>query len=146
MTMEPKKISRRLILKENHSTAIKVSKLMDLADELGISFSFSGQRVLLQDSDRDPNLPNLFVEDIEDNHWFEEFPFVTEYRLVYDNPAYLAQQKAEQEEYQKAEDEKVRLKYERAKAKKQEEERLRAEAIERAEREQLATLKTKYGE
>lgn len=147
MTTEPKKISKRLVLNDNHPTAIKVMKLMDLADQLGLTISFSGQRVMIQDTDRDPNLPILYCEDIEgEGHWFEEFPFTTEYRLVYNNPKYIEQEKLEYETRRKAEQEAVRIENERIAAKKKEEEALRALAIEHKERQQLADLKAKYGE
>jgi hypothetical protein len=141
------KIAKRLVLNDNHPTAIKVMKLMDLADELGLTISFSGQRVLIQDTDRDRGLPPLYCEDIEgEGHWFEEFPFTTEYRLVYTNPKYLEQLEQERIEREKAELAKAAAEYDRLKAKKQEEEARQARLVEARERQQLADLKAKYGE
>ena len=87
------KIAPRLRLKDNHPTAVKLAKLCELADDLGIGFSFYGQRVVVEDKFRDENLPPLYLEDIEEGQWFTRFPFATEYKLVYDNPEYIAQQK-----------------------------------------------------
>lgn len=140
----PKKIARRLVLRENHTTAIKITKLCDLANELKISISFYNQRVIVEDEDRDKNLPTLYLEDIEEGQWFEDFPFQSEYKLVYDNPEYLAQQKAEQEELDRERAEDFRI------AKEQEEIRARTEAEEKAkalkarELRILAELKEKY--
>jgi hypothetical protein len=141
---EPKKLSRRLVLKETHPTAVKISKLMDLADELGISISFFHQRVLIKDKDRDDNLPPLFLEDIEEGHWFESFPFETEYKLVYVNPEFLAQEKRENEERIKIRYEQERLDKEKAAQLIAEKTAAAARALEVRERSILAELKEKY--
>lgn len=138
------KIAPRLRLKDNHPTAIKIAKLCDLADELGITLSFYGQRVVVEDREREKNLPPLYLEDIEDGHWFEEFPFSTEYKLVYDNPEYIAQQKKEQEERDRKREEELRIAKERAEEVRKREEARRAAQIEASERKQLAELKEKY--
>src|SRR5574339_247322 len=138
------KIAPRLRLKDNHPTAVKIAKLCDLADELGIGLSFYGQRVVVEDRDRDKNLPPLYLEDIEDGHWFEEFPFATEYKLVYDNPEYIAQQKKEQEERDRVRAEEARVIKERTKAKAKAKAERRARKQEARERQQLAELKAKY--
>ena len=90
---EVKKISKRLFLKDTHPTMVKINKLYDLAEELGISFHFESGCCLVLDNDRDSNLPDLLLEDIEENHHVNSFPVVTEFKVVYDNPAYLAEQK-----------------------------------------------------
>lgn len=142
---ESKKLSKRLVLKDTHPTAVKISKLMELADELGISISFLHQRVLIKDKDRDESLPPLFLEDIEEGHWFESFPFETEYKLVYVNPEYIAEQKKEQEEYAQRRAEEIRLAKEHAEESARLEAEERAKALEARERRMLAELKEKYG-
>lgn len=139
-----KKISPRLQLKDTHPTAIKIAKLCALAEELGISISFLHQRVIIQDKDRDGNLPPLFLEDIEDNHWFDSFPFETEYKLVYDNPEYLAQKKAEEAERLRLRQEELRAAKEKEERRFKEESEARAKALEARERQLLADLKEKY--
>lgn len=141
---EPKKISRRLVLKDTHPTAVKISKLMDLADELGISISFLHQKVLIEDKDRDANLPPLYCEDIEEGHWFDSFPFETEYKLAYVNPEYLAQEKKEHEERIRLRDEQERLDKEKAVQLIAEKTAAAARALEARERRQLIELKEKY--
>jgi hypothetical protein len=141
---EPKKISQRLVLKDTHPTAVKVSKLMDLADELGLSISFLHQRVLIKDKDRDGNLPSLYLEDIEEGHWFDSFPFETEYKLVYNNPEFLAQERREHEERIRVRDEQERLDKEKAAQLIAEKTAAAAKALEARERCILAELKEKY--
>lgn len=139
-----KKIAPRLVLKENHPTAVKVAKLCDLADELGISLAFSHQRVLVTDVARDKNLPPLYLEDIEEGHWHESFPFETEYKLVYENPEYLAEQKRYSDELRSRRLEETRLLKERHEESAKLEAQKRAKELEAAERLMLAKLKEKY--
>jgi hypothetical protein len=139
-----KKISRRLQLKDNHPTAQKLAKLCELADELGISISFYSYRTVIEDTDRDPKLPPLYLEDIETGEGMDEFPFQMEYKLVYDNPEWIAQEAREREERERARVEEAERK------RKAEEEKQRAAAEkarrtkEQRERELLAVLKDKY--
>lgn len=134
-------IARRLRLKENHPTAIKLNQLFELADKLGISLEFSNStRVLVSDSDRDENLPPLWLEDIEESDYDGSFPPTTEYKLVYDNPAYLAFKEKELEEHLKAN----RLKEEQAKAEEKKRLAKLKEAEEKREREHLKILLDKY--
>ncbi len=126
------------------STAEKLGKLCSLADELGISLSY-GHRVIVEDRDRDKNLPPLYMEDIEDDHnTTSEFPPCTEYKLVYDNPDYLAQQEREHQERLA----KCKAKQEAAEAKKKAEAEARevAEAKELVDKElaELGRLEKKY--
>lgn len=139
-----KKLSPRLVLKENHPTAVKVAKLCDLAGELGISLSFYHQRVLVTDVARDKSLPSLYLEDIEENNWFESFPFETEYKLVYANPEFLAQEKQKQDEHNRQRDENARLRREETDAAIKVKEILLAQQVKDAELKMLATLKEKY--
>lgn len=143
--LEMNSIARRLRLKENHPTAIKLNQLFELADKLGISLEFSNStRVLVSDSDRDENLPPLWLEDIEDSDYGGNFPPTTEYKLVYNNPAYLSlQEKKEREELEERQ-EANRLKIEQAKAEEQARLAKIKEDKERQERELLRTLLSKY--
>lgn len=140
----PKKIARRLVLRENHPTAIKVAKLCDLANELGISISFLHQRVLVTDEERDKNLPPLYIEDIEENHWFEGLPFESEYKLVYENPEFIALQKFEQEETNRVRADTARILREREEEKAKAEAEEKAKALKVRELRILAELKEKY--
>lgn len=137
-------IAQRLVLKDTHPTAIKVAKLCELADELGISISFFHQRVFIEDKNRDKTLPPLYVEDIEEGHWFQGFPFETEYKLVYVNPDYINQQKAEEAERLRIHAEELRVAKERAEAAEKLELEKRAQALEARERQLLTKLKEKY--
>lgn len=93
-----KKIFPYLKLKDNHPTMVK---LYDLAEELGIHISFGSHRTAIQDNDRDSSLPTLFLEDIDNGEAIQEWPPTFEFKVIYDNPAHLAKQKEEQEEYNK---------------------------------------------
>jgi hypothetical protein len=136
-----KKISPRLKLKDNHPTMVKFYKLMNLAEDLGISFAVHSSRWEVIDSDRDPNLPPLWLEDIEDGlNSMGEFPPITECKMVYDNPAYLEEQKRLAEEFQAAQ--KVK-KEEEQRAKDFEKARLKA-LQEAQEKLLLKNLKLKY--
>jgi hypothetical protein len=137
-------ISKRLVLKDNHPIAEKFNKLCALADELGISIVFLGQSTILQVADRERDLPPILIEDIECGEGIGEFPPGTECKLVYDNPAYLAQQEKEQAEYA------ARAKAEREAAAAVKEENLRKQEEQRQANEkkrelnELERLKRKY--
>jgi len=144
MNMKSNSMPQRLRLKDTHSTAIKLQKIFDLADELGISFSFSSYGVYVSDRERDENLPDISIEDIETGHLIDSLPPTTEFKLTYDNPEYLKQVKIENQEYNAKRAEEERLKKEKELAKKAEEEARRAAALEAKERAILAELKAKY--
>ena len=77
-------MAKQFKLKDNHPTMIKLNKLFELADELGISISFYGHRAVVNDIDRSNNDPILYLEDIEDtNNNMAEFPPATEFKVVY---------------------------------------------------------------
>lgn len=138
------KIPQYLRLKDNHPTMIKLMKLYDLADELKIQLSFHGQTCIVEDGDRDPNLPFLRLEDLETGDSPGEWPPACEFKVTFENPAYLEQQAKEHQEYlaKQAEAEKIR-KEAQARKQKEEEER-RAKELEESERKLLASLKAKY--
>ncbi len=96
------KIPQYLRLKDNHPTIIKLNKLTDLAEKLGLCISFYNHRCLLEDRDRDKNLPSLYIEDIEGGFSnVNSFPNEMEYKVTYENPAYLAEEKRIYEEAMK---------------------------------------------
>ena len=77
-------MAKQFKLKDNHPTMIKLNKLFELADELGISISFYGHRAVVNDIDRSDDDPILYLEDIEDtNNNMAEFPPATEFKVVY---------------------------------------------------------------
>jgi hypothetical protein len=138
------KIPQYLRLKDNHPTMIKLMKLYDLADELKIQLSFHGQTMIVEDGDRDPNLPHLRLEDLESGDAPGEWPPGCEFKVIYENPAYLEEQAKEQEEYRKKRAEEEKARAEALARKRKEEEEKRAKEIEESERFLLAKLKAKY--
>jgi hypothetical protein len=142
--MSEKKLAERLRLTDNNPTAVKLQKLFALADELGISLAYGQQTVRVFDNDRDSKLPTLFMEDIEDHHWFEEFPPTTEYKLVYDNPLFIEQRRKEYEERDRKREEEARLEREKRAAREKADVEKRAREQEARERKLLSDLKSKY--
>lgn len=142
--MSDKKIAEYLILKETHPTYVKLLKLFDLADELGISLHYSNQQVIVTDRDRDPKLPDIHLKDIEPHQWIEEFPPTMEYRLIYTNPAWLEAREAEHQarKAEQAKQQEVQRQLERQ-AERERKARLAQETKER-ELQLLAQLKEKY--
>jgi len=139
-----KKVSRSLRLTENNPTMQKLTKLCELADELGISITFHQGGVCVVDNDRDDSLPDLYLEDIEPGHHVNNFPPCTEYKLIYDNPEYLVQQSREYYERRAREAAADAEKAAKAKAKAKAKAARRAAELEVSERHVLATLKAKY--
>jgi hypothetical protein len=137
-----KEIPRTIELDENHPTMIKLNQLMDLADDLGLKLYLHGQSLVVQDNKS--NLPPLLIEDIEPNHYINVFPPNMEFRLIYDNPEYLAQRKRESEREQAEWEEKRRIAKEKAELARQQAEQLRLKQIEDSERATLRFLKSKY--
>ncbi|CAB4196731.1 hypothetical protein UFOVP1290_251 [uncultured Caudovirales phage] len=137
-------IPRRLRLTDKHPTAIKIQKLFDLADDLGITIYFSNCGTYISDRDRDQKLPDISIYDIEPDHYVNQFPPSTEFQMVYDNPEYLKQCKIENEEDNARRAEEERIKKEKELAKKAAEEAMLAAANEARERKMLADLKEKY--
>lgn len=144
--MEEKKIAKRLMLKDSHPTMVKVMKLWSLAEKLGLSISFHGQTTIVEDEGRDKNLPMLRLEDIETEEGPQEWPPTCEFKLVYDNPEYLAEQKRQLEARRAADSAKAKEAENKRQAQEAKEVRERAAALEQREREQLTKLKLKYPE
>lgn len=85
--------SRYLRLKDNHPTMVKLNKLIDLANELGISLTFTRFACSIQD--KDCKIPNLRLKDIENDHMSSDrqqidcFPYEMEFVIIGDNPDYI---------------------------------------------------------
>jgi len=140
------KIAEYLRLKDNHSTMVKLMKLYDCAEELGIHLSFMGQACFVNDSDRADGLPPIRLEDIESSIALQEWPPACEFKAIYQNPAFIAERDAKwKQELAKREEGRLKKEAEAEAKKKLEEERAR-EREETLERRELARLKTKYGE
>ena len=137
------KTSQYLRLKDNHPTMIKLMKLYQLADELKIHLTFHGQTLIVEDEDRDPNLPYLRLEDLESGDSPGEWPPTCEFKVIYENPAYLEEQAKEREEARQKRAEQDRLRAEAQAKKQKEEDELRAKQLEESERFLLANLKKK---
>ena len=149
MTMTPKttnQIAKKLRLTDTNPTTVKLNKLIDLAGELGIRLWFTNQVILVEDRDRDASLPDLYMEDIEPDHWFEEFPPSTEFKLTYENPAYLKVEKELNLKYQQDLKNKQAAREAKLQAQQEEFKRTAKIAQEIQERQMLAELKAKYGE
>lgn len=147
-----KEISKRLVLRDSHPTMVKLQKIWAMAEDLGITISFEGtQACVVSDRDRDEKLPELVMEDVESGEGIGSFPPQFEYKVVFENPAYLAEQKRladerikKQEEEERIRKEKSRLASEAAKAREAEKARQRAIELEKEERTLLKTLQAKY--
>jgi len=137
-------IPQYLRLKDNHPTMVKFNKLCELAEELGISIEWHGQDVIIEDAERDKDLPPIFLKDIEQDHWFDSFPPNTEFKMIYNNPEFLKRQELEHQKYlsEKAERERAALEQKRIA---EEQARLRRQReLEDSERAMLEALKAKY--
>ena len=145
MTAE-KKVYPYLKLKDNHPTMVKLNKLYELAEELGISISFGAHRTIVDDRERDKDLPPLYIEDIDNGEAIQEWPPVFEYKVYYQNPEHVAKEKAEQEERDRKRKEEEAQREADRKAKEKAEKEARARAEEKRERAELARLKEKYRE
>ena len=146
MRRKMSKIAQYLRLKDNHPTMIKLMKLYDCAEELGIRLSFHGIACTVEDRDRDPKLPFITIEDSDNREALQEWPPATEFTCRYENPAFILERDLKwKEEQAKREEEKLNkaIKEKAETEARAEQERLRVETLERQE---LARLKNKYGE
>lgn len=143
-------MARYLRMKNTHPTMIKLFKLCELADKLGISFSFHGHVTIVKDEDHE-DLPLIRLEDIDNREAIMDWPPGTEFCAIYENPAYIAEQKRLKEEQlaeaaklaQIAKEQKERKKKENEKREVKEKEK-RQQEKERKERDLLVKLKAKY--
>lgn len=126
--------SRFLRLKDNHPTMQKLEKLFALADELGISISFNAHGpATVYDSNRATvDLPPFSLQDIDNPEYpMEHFPPTLEYRVIYENPEWLATQervKAAEEIEKKrlaAEEETKRIRRQKEEAERKKRDRIR---------------------
>lgn len=144
--MSDKPIPHLLRLKDNHPVMVKLMKLYDFAEQLGLSISFSHNGAIVED--RDWHGPMLKMYDIEDgaNSGVDEWPPATEFKVIYENPAWLAEEKRKAKEYleqQEAEERKRSAAAKKAAITRAENERQIREAHDRQE---LARLKALYPE
>lgn len=137
------KISEWLKLKDSHPTMIKLMKLYDLANELGIHIQF-GHRSVILDEDRDVNLPPMFLEDLDNGDSVTEWPPTFDFKVVSENPEYKAAAKQAHNEWKAKEAEKEQLLIEAKRAKEQAEQEIKRQEIETKELKELARLKKKY--
>lgn len=135
-----------LRLKENHPTMVKLNKLFELADELGISISYHCSGPVVQDDEWEGEEINL--RDIEDEgsrtYAITTFPPTTEWRAIVDNPKYIEEENKRREEYNKKIAEEKRIAEENKLAKEKKLEDARLERIKISELELLKNLKAKY--
>lgn len=144
--MTEKKISPYLKLRDNHPTMVKLQKLYELADELGIHISFHSHRTVVQDNDQKQDLPPMFLEELDSGESIQEWPPVFEYKVIYQNPAHIAQENAEREERDKIRKAEEAKREADRKAKEKVEADARKRAEEQRERAELARLKAKYND
>lgn len=139
------KISKHLRLKENHQTMVKFNKLIDFAFNLGISVSYEPHCVIISDKDRDPKLPSLLLQDAEgDDYSVSSFPPDMDFKIIYDNPEYLANYDKIQEEQRRAAEEERKAYLKKKDAEQKVALALLAKQKENAERMLLLELKQKY--
>lgn len=140
------KIMKYLECKDDDPTLEKYMKLSDLAEELGISLSFTGGRCEVIDRNRGDDLPPIYLEDLESDPYVNTFPYCFEFRMIYENPVYIEKRNRELAEH-KLKMQELQLKKEAEAAEKAAmEEKRRVEEIENTERGILARLLKKYGD
>lgn len=86
-----KEPARYMRLKDGHPTMVKLNKLFQLADELGISISYSSSgAATIRDLDFVDGVAPLILSDIEHSEYpMEDFPCTLDFKVTYENPAYL---------------------------------------------------------
>jgi len=142
------KITKYVRLKENHPTMIKLNKVINLLDDLEMSFDLepTDRNLFFSDGEKD-----FEIQDIEDNHGIYTFPPTTEFVVLTLNPEYVKKQREKEEQRKKQreaheaklkEEEKARL--ERIKLECEKEELERQEKLKASELEMLKTLYNKY--
>jgi len=136
---------RYLRLLDNHPTMVKLNKLAELADELGITILFSSHTTVVYDNEF-PNPIEMYDADHGSEYPVSDFPPTMEFVLRYENPEYI---KLKEEERIKFEEERVqreKAKQEEIKRKAAEDQRRRELETTRIEMAELARLKEKYGD
>ena len=123
---------------------IKINKLYELADELGIRILFEGYQVLIVDGES--NINSFRIEDVDNpRENLSSFPPNLEFRVVCDNPEYVKLKEQEYEAWIKRRNEERLAEEEKKKQEALEGERIRREKLEQRERAQYEELKKKYG-
>lgn len=138
------KLHKTLKLLDNHPTMEKITQVCELADKLGIRFSFYAGTVVVEDDALGEDHPTLCLEDIEQGHVMEQFPFATEYKVTYENPKYTEMKELEWKEQREKENAAKEAKALKAKEQAAAEKLLQQKEKENRELRQLAELKAKY--
>ena len=144
--MVEKKISEYMRLKDNHPTMVKLQKLYDLAEELKIQISFSQSLSVVNDRDLPEDHPMFRLEDLDSGEAVEEWPPTFEYKIIYQNPAYITEETRLRKEREATAVAENKKKAEAQVARRKAEEEERKQETERKERAELARLKRKYEE
>jgi hypothetical protein len=66
-------------LTENHPIIKRFQELCDKADDLGLTIDYRGQPTVIDNDSGE----TYYLEDIEPDHLFSEFPPKTEYKLTF---------------------------------------------------------------
>lgn len=135
---------KTLKLKDNHPTMEKIAQVCELADKLGISFSFYAGTVVVEDTALGEDHPTLYLQDVEQGHVMEQFPFTTEYKVTFENPKYTEMLEQEWKEQCEKEKDAREAKARKAKEQAAAEKLFLQKEKENRELKQLAELKAKY--
>lgn len=144
--MSDKKIPQYMRLKDNHPVMVKLMKFYDYAEKLGLNISFSHNGAVVED--KDWKGPQLVMFDIEDdfNGGVTEWPPATEFKVIYESPAYAAEQKRIAEEYHQKKEAENKQRNEAAKKVAETRAENERKVRELRDRTELARLKALYPE
>lgn len=84
--------SKYLKLKDTHPLSKKVNQVFCLMEDLGLIFNVYENEIVINDSTQD-KYSCFRLMDIEPNHYSEQIPPATEYKILVDNPEYLEEEK-----------------------------------------------------
>ena len=143
---DEKKIFPWLKLKDNHPTMIKLAKLYDLAEELGIHIIFDHNATIVHDNQLAKDHPSLRLEDVDSCEHISEWPPTFEYKVIFQNPEHIAKEKAIRDEWQKNREKELAEAEIKRKAKEKAEKAAEARELEIRERNELSRLKEKFKE
>ena len=107
--------TKYLALKPNHPTMVKLSKLANLARELGITIYWNNRTMCVADTSRSEELPPLLIEYRDPQEFVGEFPPTFDYRVIFDNPEVLKRQELREQEFRQQKLEEDRLKQDKLK-------------------------------
>ncbi len=137
-----KKCPQFIDVVENDSTLLKIKKIEELANQLGIIIISACNKIWAVDTTSNSN--PIYLSDMSNNTSCvtNEFPCRTPHKWITDNPVYL--QKIEK--HNKILEEQRRIKEEKLLKQKAAKETAYKKSVEENERKQLALLKAKYPE